>query len=80
MIQLTQFYEAPGIFNTENMRVVGEFRAVILVALKLTQAFKGPSLINHRFFYNTNTIFHFSVKFFPETQASERCVLIKYKM
>ena len=30
-----------GIYNTENMRAVGEFRGLIVVAHKLTPACKG---------------------------------------
>ena len=29
-VQVTQFYKLYGIFNTENMRSVGEFRGLIL--------------------------------------------------
>ena len=48
-MQVTQFYKMHGIFNTKNMRAVGEFRGLILVAHQLTPACKGSSLTNHRF-------------------------------
>jgi len=49
VIQVTQSYKMLAIFNTKNMRALGEFRGLNLEALKLTPACKSPSLITHRF-------------------------------